>query len=121
MAIEVACSKLGQMDAEEFRAEINKVLRSSHPPKPNFTKYQLQDIRELKRDMDCILLTADKGVAKVIMDRPDYINKSKQDCGCFSFCMQYCWKVIFSRTEEYLTLWTSFSSFQHAYSCLKKC
>ena len=21
-------------------------------------------------------------------------------CGCFSFCFQYCWKVIFSRTEQ---------------------
>ena len=32
-------------------------------------------------------------------------------CGCFSFCFQYCWKVIFSRTEQYLTLWTSFRQF----------
>ena len=31
--------------------------------------------RELKRDRDCIVLTADKGVAMVIMDRQDYINK----------------------------------------------
>ena len=44
------------------------VLRSSHPPKGNLTKAQLQAIRELKRDRDCIVLTADKGVAIVIMD-----------------------------------------------------
>ena len=31
MAIEAACTKLGQQDAEELRAEINRVLRSSHP------------------------------------------------------------------------------------------
>ena len=31
-AIEAACTKLGQQDAEELRAEINRVLRSSHPP-----------------------------------------------------------------------------------------
>ena len=77
MAIEAACTKLGQQDAEELRAEINRVLRSSHPPKPNLTIPQLQAIRELKRDRDCIVLTADKGVAMVIMDRQDYINKSK--------------------------------------------
>ena len=77
MAIETACTKLGQQDAEELRAEINRVLRSSHPPKPNLTKSQLQAIRELKRDRDHIVLTADKGVAMVIMDRQDYINKSK--------------------------------------------
>ena len=41
MAIETACTKLGQQDAEELRAEINRVLRSSHPPKPNVINFQL--------------------------------------------------------------------------------
>ena len=36
-----------------------------------------QAIRELKRDRDCIVLTADKGVAMVVMDGQDYKNKSK--------------------------------------------
>ena len=31
-AIESACNKLSQPDAEELRANINWVLRSSHPP-----------------------------------------------------------------------------------------
>ena len=30
-AIETACTKLSQQGAEEFRAVINRVLRSSHP------------------------------------------------------------------------------------------
>ena len=76
MAIESVCTKLGQQDTEELRAEINRVLRYSHPLKPNLTKAQSQSIRELKRDGDCIVLTADKGVAMVIMDRQDYINNS---------------------------------------------
>ena len=75
-AIEAAFTELNQQDAEELRAEINKVLRSSHPPKPNLTKAQNIALRELKRDRDCIVLTADKGVAMVIMDRQDYINKA---------------------------------------------
>ena len=33
-------------------------------------------LRELKRDRDRIVLTADKGVAMVVMDRQDYINKA---------------------------------------------
>ena len=45
-------------------------------PKPNLTKAQNLALRELKRDRDCIVLTADKGVAMVIMDRQDYINKA---------------------------------------------
>ena len=77
-AIEAACTKLSQQDAEELRADINRVLRSSHPPKPNLTKAQNIALRELKRDRDCIGLTADKGVAMVIMDKQDYINKANQ-------------------------------------------
>ena len=76
-AIKAACTKLSQQDAEELRADINRVLRYSHPPKPNLTKAQNSALRELKRDRDCRVLTADKGVAMVIMDRQDYINKAK--------------------------------------------
>ena len=75
-AIEAACTKLSQQDAEELRANINWVLRASHPPKPNLTKAQNLAIRELKKDRDCIVLTAGKGVAMVIMDRQDYISKA---------------------------------------------
>ena len=77
-AIEAACTKLSQQDAEELKADINRVLRSSHPPKPNLTKAQNTTLRELKRDRDRIVLTADKGVAMVVMDRQDYINKANQ-------------------------------------------
>ena len=70
------CTKLGQQDAEELRVDINRVLRASHPFKPNLTKAQSQAIRELKRDRDHIVLMADKGVAMVIKNRQDYINRS---------------------------------------------
>ena len=33
-------------------------------------------MQELKRDKDCIVLTADKGVAMVIMEWQDYISKA---------------------------------------------
>ena len=46
------------------------------PPKPSLTKTQTIALWELKRDRDCIVLTADKGIAMVIMDRQDYINKA---------------------------------------------
>ena len=59
-------SKLGQQDAEELRAGINRILRSSHPPKPNLNKAEVQAFRKHKRDKDRLVLTADKGVAVVI-------------------------------------------------------
>ena len=60
-AIESVCTKLGQKDAE-LGADINTVLRSSHP-QPILTKVQSQAIREFRRDGGHIVLTADKGVA----------------------------------------------------------
>ena len=47
-AIEAACTKLSQQDAEELRANINWVLRDSHLPNPNLTKAQNLAIRNLK-------------------------------------------------------------------------
>ena len=76
--IESVCSKLGQQDAEEIRADINRALRSSHPPNLTYLKYKDRHCRELKRDRDRLVLTADKGVAIVIIDRQDYANKSNQ-------------------------------------------
>ena len=61
-------TNIGQQDAEELRGDINQVLRSSHPPKPNLTKTQTIVLRQIKRDRDYIVLTADKGIAMVIMD-----------------------------------------------------
>ena len=61
-AIESVCTRLGQQDAEELRADINRVLRSSDSLKPNLTKAQSQAVRELKRDRNHVVLTVDKGL-----------------------------------------------------------
>ena len=50
--------------------------KSQPPPRSNLTKSQSIALRELKKDRDCIVLTADKGLAMVIMDRQDYIKKA---------------------------------------------
>ena len=61
---------------EELRANINSVLSGSSIPKSNLNRAELQTIKEFKRDKCRIVLTADKGVAMVVMDRQEYINKS---------------------------------------------
>ena len=75
-AIEAACTKLSQQDAEELRADINRVLRSPTHPQTQPNQSSKLSFKELKRDSDCIVLTVDKGVAMVIMDRQDYINRA---------------------------------------------
>ena len=59
-------------------ADINRVLRSSQPPKLNLNKAEAQALRELKRDGDRLVVTADKGVTMVIMDMQDYVSKSNK-------------------------------------------
>ena len=57
-------------------ANINRVLRCSFPPKSNLSKAEVEALRYLKGNKDRLVLTGDTGVAMVVMDRQDYINKS---------------------------------------------
>ena len=73
--IETACQKLNNQDAEELRDDINGLLRKSHVPRPNLTKEENKALAELKRGKDRTILTADKGVAMVVLDKKDYVDK----------------------------------------------
>ena len=64
-------------NAEELRAIMRGALRNSHKPTNNITKQEIQALAELKRDQLRVILTADKGVAIVIMDKEDYQDKAK--------------------------------------------
>ena len=76
-AIEMACQKLTDQDVEGLRAVINELLRKTLAPKPNLSKKERMALEELKSDKDRIILTADKGVAMVILDRKEYIEKAE--------------------------------------------
>ena len=43
----------------------------------NITREEFQALNELKRDRDRVILTADKGVALVVMEKKDYIQKAE--------------------------------------------
>ena len=74
-AIESVCHKLLEQDVQELRAETNCLLRRAKPPKPNITKEETKTLKELKEDKDRMVLTVDKGVAMVVMDRKEYVEK----------------------------------------------
>ena len=76
-AAESICHKLRDHDAQEPRPDINSLLRRSQAPKPNLTKQERRGFAQLKKDKHRLVLTADKVVALVIMDRKDYIQKSE--------------------------------------------
>ena len=64
--------KLEHHNAEELRAKMRGAMRNSQELKRNFTKQEVQALVELKKDQSRVILTADKGVAIVIMDKEDY-------------------------------------------------
>ena len=77
-AIETACLSLDAKSAEEVRSDMYRVLRHPHQLKPNLSKGEMEAIKQLKADKNRVILTADKGVALVILEKKDYIEKAKQ-------------------------------------------
>ena len=77
VAVEQACINLEPHNAEELRAEIWWALKHSHPSRKNISKEEAQALAELRRDWSRVILTADKGVALVILDRAEYNNKAQ--------------------------------------------
>ena len=76
--IEKACQSLDTNMAEELRSEAYRLLRKPHHPKPNLKKEEIIALKQLKSDKSCMVLTADKGVALVVIDTVDYIKKAKE-------------------------------------------
>ena len=75
--IERVCQQLKQGKAEELRGETKQIFKKIQPPKPNITKEEAKAIQELKRDKERVILTVNKGVSMVVMDKEEYIKKSE--------------------------------------------
>ena len=76
-AIENVCNQLQQGKVEELRGEIKSILKKIQTPKYNITREERKVIDELRRDKTRMILTADKGVSMVVMDRDDYNQKAE--------------------------------------------
>ena len=76
-AIEHACQKLKEGEADELRVEIKNMLKKAQTPRSNISKEEFKAIRELKEDDSRIILTADKGVALLVLNKEDYIRKAE--------------------------------------------
>ena len=76
--IEHVCNQLQQGKAKELRGEIKSVMKKIQAPKYNITSEERKAIEELRRDKTRIILTADKGVSMVVMDRDEYNKKAEE-------------------------------------------
>ena len=77
-SLEQACLNMEPHNEEELRAEIRGPLRHSNKARRNITKEEAQALTELKKDHSRVILTTDKGVVLVVMDRTEYNNKAQK-------------------------------------------
>ena len=77
VATEQACTKIEQGKQEEFRVEVKRFLKRDQNIKKqaNMSKEELKAMKELKMDTNRLILTVDKGVALVVIDKEEYIKK----------------------------------------------
>ena len=76
-SIEHACQKLQEGEVQELRVEIKNLLKNTKDTKSNITKKEFKAIKELKQDKKRIILTVDKGVALVVLNKEDYVEKAE--------------------------------------------
>nr|VZI46024.1 unnamed protein product [Spirometra erinaceieuropaei] len=74
-------SILGQTEATEetknlIRHQVSSLLMA-HRPREVLSKVERDALRELKADKDLVIVPADKGRATVVLDRTDYLQKTK--------------------------------------------
>ena len=77
--MEQASSKLPAQEADEFRSDVNKILKQQQHcnNQCNRNPSQCRALTQLKQDNSRMVLIVDKGVAMVIMDQQDYTNKAQ--------------------------------------------
>ena len=54
------------------------ILKNAHPPKHKITREEQKAMEELRKDTTRTVLTADKGVALVVMNKEDYEKKAEE-------------------------------------------
>ena len=77
-SIEHACTKLEEGKADEFRVQVKVAIQKIQNPKPNITRGERIAIAELKKDPSRMVLTADKGVALIVMNTEDCKKKAEE-------------------------------------------
>ena len=61
----------------ELRSDINMLLRKAKAPRPNLKRQESIGLAQLKMDKDMGHTYSRQGVAMVVMDREEYVTKSK--------------------------------------------
>ena len=76
-AIESVCHTFLDQDSQELRAETSCLLKKATAPRANITREENKALRELREDKERIVLTVDKGVPMVLLDKKEYLEKAE--------------------------------------------
>ena len=72
-AVEEVCTKFPPREVDELWSDFSHMVRDHHSSsKINITPAENRAIKELQEDQSGMVLTVDKGVAMVVMDKQDY-------------------------------------------------
>ena len=74
-ATECTAACLDDASAKQLRLEVGSIISSSKLPKDNLTSRQHEAIRDLRKDKEIVVLSADKGNETVVMNQSDYTAK----------------------------------------------
>ena len=77
-AVEQTCKRISQWEAEEVWTEVKAVIKKMQPHGPNISREEQKALNELTEDNTRLVLTADKGLCLVVMDREGYIKKAEE-------------------------------------------
>ena len=73
--VKAAYQRLPEQEVQKLRTEVNILLKRAKAPKSNISREEKKTLKELREDQNGMVLTADKGMAMVVMDRLDYQEK----------------------------------------------
>ena len=73
--MESVSNKLTEQEVQVFKADVNGLLRRAHTPRSNLSKEERKSLTKLKKDKDRMVLTVDKGVVMVVLDKEKYRQK----------------------------------------------
>ena len=76
-AIGLVCHKLSDQYLQELRRETNCLLKKARAPRANITREEKKALRELRENKERIVLIAEKGVAMIVLDKKEYLEKAE--------------------------------------------
>ena len=76
--IEQVCTALKQGETGELGGEVKTIIKKIQPPKYSLTREEHKALEVLKKDKNRMVLTADKGVSIVVIDKEEYNRKAEE-------------------------------------------